>query len=136
MVEVTNALQPMPQRQLRLVPLDLIKEIGTVASGLRRKSPLDQLGNDFLGGEVEDRAVLVLDLLVSLLDEVEDRMDVQVGGKYILPVDDLQNLVPMSDLHNYFNRGILQGIDHARDPGPGSELVRDQVNNVSDFHAF
>jgi len=136
MVEVTNALQPMPQRQLRLVPLDLVKEIGTAASGLRRKSPLDQLGNDFLGGEVEDRAVLVLDLLVSLLDEVEDRMDVQVGGKYILPVDDLQNLVPMSDLHNYFNRGILQGIDHARDPGPGLELVRDQVNNVSDFHAL
>ena len=108
----------MPQRQLRLVPLDLVKEIGTAASGLRRKSALDQLGNDFLGGEVEDRAVLVLDLLVSLIDEVEDRMSVQVGGKYILPVPYLQNLGPMSGLHNYFNRGILNGTDRRRDSGP------------------
>ena len=25
MVEVTNALQPLPQRELRIVPLDLVK---------------------------------------------------------------------------------------------------------------
>jgi hypothetical protein len=30
----------------------------------------------------------------------------------------------------------LQGIYHARDPGSGFTLVRDQVNVVSDFHAF
>ena len=42
----------------------------------------------------------------------------------------------MSELYKHFDRGILQGIDHAGDPGPGLELVRDQVNNVSDFHAF
>ena len=51
MVEVTNALQPLPQRQLRIVPIDLVKEIGATASGLRRKSLLDQLCNDLLGGE-------------------------------------------------------------------------------------
>ena len=136
MVEVTNALQPLPQGQLRIVPLDLVKEIRTAPSGLRRKSVLDQLCNDLLGGEVEDRTVLVLDLLVSLLDDVEDRMRVQVGGKYILPVTDLQRLGPMSELYNHFDRGILQGTDHARDSGPGLELVRNQVNSVSDFHAF
>jgi hypothetical protein len=54
----------MPQRQLRLVALDLVQHIGTAASSLRRKSPLDQLCNDLLGGEFEDRAVLMLDLLV------------------------------------------------------------------------
>ena len=61
---------PLPQRQPRIVPLDLVKEIGAAASGLRRKSLLDQLCNDLLDGEVEDRAVLVLDLLVSLIDDV------------------------------------------------------------------
>ena len=35
MVEVTNALQPLPQRQLRIVPLDLVKEISATASVLR-----------------------------------------------------------------------------------------------------
>jgi chromate transporter len=35
------------------------------------------------------------------------------------------------------DRGIiLQSTDYARDSGPGLELVRDQVNTVSDFHAF
>jgi hypothetical protein len=37
---LANALEPVPQRQLRIVPLDLVKEIGAAASGLRRKSPL------------------------------------------------------------------------------------------------
>ena len=106
MVEVANALQPLPQRQLRIVPLDLIKEIGTAASGLRRKSLLDQLCNDLLGGQVEDGTILVLDLLVSLVNDIEDRMRVQVGGKYILAVTDLQKLAPMSVLHNHFDRGI------------------------------
>ena len=103
---------------------------------MRRKSLLDQLCNDLLGGEIEDRAVLVLDLLVGLINQVEDRMRVQVGGKYILRAAHLQNLRPMSGLHNHFDRGILHGIDHARDPGPGLALVRDYVNMVSDFHAF
>jgi hypothetical protein len=136
MVEVPNALQPLPQRQPRIVPLDLVKEIGAAASGLRRKSLLDQLCNDLLDGEVEDRAVLVLDLLVGMIDDVEDRMRVEVGGKYI-PVHDLQNLGAMGEIHSHFDRGIiLQSTDHARDSGPGLELVRDQVNTVSDFHAF
>ena len=136
MVEVPNALQPLPQRQPRIVPLDLVKEIGAAASGLRRKSLLDQLCDDLLDGEVEDRAILVLDLLVGLIDDVEDRMRVEVGGKYI-PVPDLQNLGAMGEIHSHFDRGItLQSTDHARDPGPGLELVRDQVNTVSDFHAF
>ena len=136
MVEVTNALQPLPQRQLRIAPLDLVKEISAAASGLRRKSLLDQLCNDLLGGELEDRAVLALDLPVGLIDDVEDRMRVEVGGKYILPVPELQSLGAMGELYNHFDRGILQGTDHARDAGPGLELVRDQVNGVSDFHAF
>jgi len=59
MVEVPNAPQPLPQRQLRIVPLDLVKEIGAGASGLRRKSLLDQLCNDLL----------------------EDRMHEELGGK-------------------------------------------------------
>jgi len=94
MVEVPNVLQPLPQRHLRIVPLDFIKEIVTAVSSLRRKSPLDQLRSDLLGGEIEDRAVLVLGLLVGLIDYVEDRMCVQVGGKYILPVFGLQNPGP------------------------------------------
>jgi hypothetical protein len=136
MVEVPNAPQPLPQRQPRIVPLDLVKEIGAAASGLRRKSLLDQLCNDLLYGKVEDRAVLVLDLLVGLIDDVEDRMRVEVGGKYI-PAPDLQNLSAMGEIHSHFDRRIIsQGTDHARDSGPGLELVRDQVNTVSDFHAF
>ena len=51
------------------MPLDLVKEISATASGLRRKSLLDQLCNDLLGGELEDRAVLVLDLPVGLIDD-------------------------------------------------------------------
>jgi hypothetical protein len=136
MVEVPNAPQPLPQRQPHIVPLDLVKEIGAAASGLRRKSLLDQLCNDLLYGKVEDRAVLVLDLLVGLIDDVEDRMRVEVGGKYI-PAPDLQNLSAMGEIHSHFDRRIIsQGTDHARDSGPGLELVRDQVNTVSDFHAF
>ncbi len=73
MVEVTNALQPLPQRQLCIVPLDLVKEVSATASGLRRQSLLDQLCNDLLGGELEDRAVFSLDLPVGLIDDVEDR---------------------------------------------------------------
>ena len=69
-----NAPQPLPQRQPRIVPLDLVKEIGAGASGLRRKSLLDQLCNDLF----------------------EDRMHVEVGGKYI-PVPDLQNLGAMGE---------------------------------------
>jgi len=124
MVEVANSLQPMPQRQLQLVPFDLVKKVGTAASGLRRKSTPDQMCNDLLDGEVEDRAVLVLDLLVALIDDIEDRMRVQVRGKYILPVPDLQNLGTMTGLDNHFDRGILHGIYDARDPRPGFQLVR------------
>jgi hypothetical protein len=60
----------------------------------------------------------MLDLLVGLIDDVENRMRVQAGGKYILPVPDLQNLWPMSGLHNHFGRGILHGIDYAGIPDP------------------
>jgi hypothetical protein len=43
----------------------------------------------------------------------------------------------MGEIHSHFDRRIIsQGTDHARDPGPGLELVRDQVNTVSDFHAL
>jgi hypothetical protein len=43
----------------------------------------------------------------------------------------------MGEIHSHFDRRIIsQGTDHARDSGPGLELVRDQVNTVSDFHAF
>jgi hypothetical protein len=31
---------------------------------------------------------------------------------------------------------FLDCTDHAGDPGPGLELVRDQVNTVCDFHAL
>ena len=58
------------------MPLGLVKESAVEASGPRRKSLLDQLCNDLLGGEVEDRAVLVLDLLVGPINEVEYRMRV------------------------------------------------------------
>jgi hypothetical protein len=78
----------------------------------------------------------MLDLLVGLIDDVENRMGVQVGGKYILPVPDLQNLGPLRGLHNHVDRGILHDIDYARDPRPGLELVGYYVNMVSDFHAF
>jgi hypothetical protein len=136
MVEVPNFLQPLPQRHLWIVPLDFVKEIGKAASSSAAQVLLDQLRSDLLGGEIEDRAVLVLGLLVGLIDYVKDRMCVQVGGKYILPVFGLQNPGPMSGLHNGFDRGILQAADRARDPGPGLEVVRDQVNIISNFHAF
>ena len=98
--------------------------------------PSEKLCNDLLGGEVEDRAVLVFDLPVGLIDEVEDRMRVQVGGKYIPAIADLQNLGLVGKLHKHFDGGILQGTDHDRDPGPGLKSVRDEVNMISDFHAF
>jgi hypothetical protein len=52
-------------------------------SSLRRKSPLERFCNDLLGSEVEDRAIFAFDLRVGLIDEIEDRMRVQVGGNYI-----------------------------------------------------
>jgi hypothetical protein len=58
------------------MPLGLVKESAAEANGLRRKSLLDQLCNDLLGGEVEYRAVLVLDLLLGPIHEVEDRIRV------------------------------------------------------------
>ena len=58
------------------MPLGLVKESAAEANGLRRKSLLDQLCNDLLGGEVEDRAVLVLDLLLGPINEVEGRIRV------------------------------------------------------------
>ena len=105
--------------------LDLVQDVGTAVSSLQRKSSLDQLCSDLLGRQVADRAVLMLDLLLGLVDDVENRMRVQAGGKYILPVPDLQNLWPMSGLLNHFDRGILHGIDYAGDPRPGLELVCD-----------
>ena len=84
MVEVTNAFQPLAQRQRLILPSDLVDEIDATTSRLRRKSVPDQLRNDFLVGEVEDRAVFVLDLLIGLIDQVENRMGIHVRGKYIL----------------------------------------------------
>ena len=80
--------------------------------------------------------MLKLDLRVGVVDDVEDRMRVKVGGKDIFPVPDLQNLGAMGGLHSHFDRGVLQGTDHATYPGSGLELVGDQVNRVSDFHTF
>jgi hypothetical protein len=68
-------------------PLDLVKEIGAGASGLRRKSLLDQLCNDLL----------------------EDRMHEEVGGKYI-PVPDLQNLGAMGEIHSHFDEGRIVSV--------------------------
>ena len=63
-------------------------------------------------------------------------MRVEVGGKYIA-APDLQNLGAMGELHSHFDHGIIfYPTDYARDPGPGLELVRDQVNTVCDFHAL
>jgi hypothetical protein len=50
MIDVTNALQPLAQRQCLIVPTDVVNEIDTTASRPRRKSVLDQLHNYFLGG--------------------------------------------------------------------------------------
>ena len=89
MVDVTNALQPLAQRQCRISPSNVVDEIDATMSRVWRKSVLDQLRNDFLAGQVKDRAVFVLDLLVGLIDQVEDRMGVYVRGKYILQAVDL-----------------------------------------------
>ena len=40
-------------------------------------------------------------------------MRVQIGGEYIFPVADFENRGAMSKLHNHFDRGILEGTDHA-----------------------
>ena len=50
MVKVPNASEPLPQRQWRIVPLDIVKEIGAAAGGLRRKPLLDELCTDLLSG--------------------------------------------------------------------------------------
>jgi len=43
----------------------------------------------------------------------------------------------MGELYIHFDHGIIfHRADHATDPGPGLELVRDQVNTVCDFHAL
>ena len=89
MVEVTNVLQPLAQRQRLILPSDVINQINTTMSRLWRKSVPDQLRNDFLAGEVKDRAVFVLDLLIGLIDQVENRMGVHIRGKYVLQAVDL-----------------------------------------------
>jgi len=89
MVDVTNALQPLAQRQRLILPSNVVNEIDATMSRLWRKSALYQLRNDFIAGKVKDRAVFVLDLLVGLIDQVEDRMGVYVRGKYILQAVDL-----------------------------------------------
>jgi len=64
------------------------------------------------------------------------QLRLEVGGKYIA-APDLQNLGAMGELHSHFDHGIIfHRTDHARDPGLGLELVRDQVNTVCDFHAL
>jgi len=83
MVEVPNAPEPLPQRQLRFAPVHLVKEICATASGLRREALLIQLCNDLLCGEIEDRAVLMLDHLVGLIDDIENRMSVEIGMRVI-----------------------------------------------------
>lgn len=118
-----------------MMPLDPVKEIHATACGLRRKAMLDQLLDDLLDVEAEDRAALVLDLFVALINDVEDRMGVEVGGKYIA-IGDFQYPGAMGQLHSYFDRRIiLDGTDHGRDPGPGLQLAGHQVNAISDLHA-
>src|SRR5260370_42702616 len=68
-VDVTNALQPVAQRQGLILPSGVVNEINTTTGRLQRKSVLDQLRNDLLGGEVKDRAVLMLDILIGLLHQ-------------------------------------------------------------------
>ena len=97
---------------------------------------LHELCTDLLRGQVEDRAVLKLDLLAGVVDDVEDRLGIKVGWKDILPVPDLQNLGATGGFHGYLDRGILQGTDHPGYPGSGLKLIGDQVNRVSDFHTF
>jgi len=72
------------------VPLDLVKEIGAGASGLRRKSLLDQLCNC---------------ATISLRIECMKRF----GGKYI-PVPDLQNLGAMGEIHSHFDQGRIVSV--------------------------
>ena len=89
MVEVTNVFQPLAQRPPLILPTGLVDEIDATTSRVWRKSVLDQLRNDFLAGKVKDRAVFVLNLLIGLIDQVEDRMGVHVRGEYIPQAVDL-----------------------------------------------
>jgi len=51
----------------------------------------------------------MLDLLVSLIHYIENRMRVQVGGKYILLVNP-QNLGPVSGLHNQLEGSVVAAV--------------------------
>jgi hypothetical protein len=62
-------------------------------------------------------------------------MCIEIGRKYV-PGPNLQNLRAIGKLHGYFDRGILNGTDRCREAGSGAELVCDQENMVSDFHAY
>jgi len=125
MVEVTNALQPLTQRQRLILPSDVVNEIDTATSSLRRKSIPEQLRSDLLGSEIKYRAVSVLDLLIGLIDQVEDRMGVHVGAKYLLQAADSDIRRITGELNNDFDRGVIQYTDHAGNSGPGLMWVSD-----------
>jgi hypothetical protein len=125
MVDVTDALEPSVKRQCLILPSDVINKIYTTASRLRRESVLDQLRNDFFEGEVKDWPVPVLDLLIGLIDQVEDRMGVYVGAKYLLQAADFQIRRIIRELNNDFDGGVIQYTDHAGDSGPRLMWVSD-----------
>ena len=71
------------------MPSGVLNENNTTTGRLQRKSVLDELRNDLLGGEVKDRAVLMLDILIGLIDQVKDRMGIYVRAKDLLKAADL-----------------------------------------------
>src|SRR5260370_42077855 len=74
-VDVTNALQPVAQRQGLILPSGVVNEIKTTTGRLQRKSVLDQLRHDLLGGVVNDTAVHILTFLIGLLSQGIAQMD-------------------------------------------------------------
>ena len=61
-------------------------------------------------------------------------MRIKIGRKDV-PGPNLQNLRAIAKLDGYFDRGILNGTDRCGEAGSGAELVCDQENMVSNFHA-
>ena len=107
------------------MPSGVVNEINTTTGRLQRKSVLDQLRNDLLGGEVKDRALLMLDILIGLIHQVKDRMGIYIRANDILQAADLENRRIIWKLHKDFEGGVIQCVDHAGDASPGLMPVGD-----------
>ena len=57
-----------------MAPVDFIQQIGALARGLRCQAMLDELSDNGIRFQIENRSVFAFDLQIALVDNVEYRM--------------------------------------------------------------